>query len=247
MTDTCCLVCGNSQSKDSDASFHRFPSDLGRRAIWLRVFDSQESDIKPHHRVCSRHFPNGDARSDPIATLGKRFASPIKKGPRAKRAKGRQTKKQLSELYSSVSPTPSSSRSVTPSTFEQPSLTAPVGEQLVSDYQVHELPVATDGDTGPQAHQTEVLVKTALLARIEYLEAENAKLRKECSPTTSYFRIEQVKHDDSLVKFYTGFITYQIFLAFFHFLGPVVHKLNYWGSKEGACVRNRPRKLDAEN
>ena len=110
MTGTCCLVCGNSQSKDSDASFHRFPSDLGRRAIWLRVFDFQESDIKPHHRVCSRHFPN-------IATLGKRFASPIKKGPRAKRAKGRQTKKQLSELYSSVSPTPSSSRSVTPSTF----------------------------------------------------------------------------------------------------------------------------------
>ena len=82
MTGTCCLVCGNSQSKDSDASFHRFPSDLGRRAIWLRVFDFQESDIKPHHRVCSRHFPNGDARSDPIATLGKRFASPIKKGPR---------------------------------------------------------------------------------------------------------------------------------------------------------------------
>ena len=115
MTGTCCLVCGNSQSKDSDASFHRFPSDLGRRAIWLRVFDFQESDIKPHHRVCSRHFPN-------IATLGKRFVSPIKKGPRAKRAKGRQTKKQLSELYSSVSPTPSSSRSVTPSTFEQPSL-----------------------------------------------------------------------------------------------------------------------------
>ena len=98
MTGTCCLVCGNSQSKDSDASFHRFPSDLGRRAIWLRVFDFQESDIKPHHRVCSRHFPNGDARSDPIATLGKRFASPIKKGPRAKRAKGRQTKKQLREV-----------------------------------------------------------------------------------------------------------------------------------------------------
>ena len=60
MTGTWCLVCGNSQSKDSDASFHRFPSDLGRRAIWLRVFDFQESDIKPHHRVCPRHFPNGD-------------------------------------------------------------------------------------------------------------------------------------------------------------------------------------------
>ena len=92
-----------------------------------------------------------------------------------------------------------------------------------------------------------MLVHTALLARIEYLESENARLKKECSPTTTHFRIEQVKHDDCLVRFYTGFITYHIFLAFFNFLGPVVHKLNYWGSKEGSRVRNRRRKLDPEN
>ena len=101
------------------------------------MFDLQESDIKPHHRVCSRHFPNGDVKNDPTTTLGKRFASPIKKGPRAKRVKGREAKKQLSELYSTVSPTPSSSsRSVTPATLEQSALTVAVGEKLLSDYQV---------------------------------------------------------------------------------------------------------------
>jgi len=63
----------------------------------------------------------------------------------------------------------------------------------------------------------------------------------------AHFRIEQVKHDDRLVRFYTGFITYYIFLAFFNFLGPVVHKLNYWGSKEGSHVRIHQRKLDPEN
>ena len=47
---------------------------------------------------------------------------------KAKRVKGREAKKQLSDLFSTVSPTPSSSRSVTPSTFEPPSLTAVVGE-----------------------------------------------------------------------------------------------------------------------
>ena len=182
MTGKWCLVCGNSQSKDPNASFHRFPSDPGRRATWLRVFDLQEGDIKPHHRVCSRHFPNGDAKNDPTTTLRKRFASPIKKGPRAKRAKGRETKKQLSELYSTASPTPSSSRSVTPSMFELPALTVAVGEQLQSDYQVHELPGGADDASDssslpaglqPYSHpQTEVLVNTALLAHIEYLEAE---------------------------------------------------------------------------
>ena len=133
---------------------------------------------------------------------------------------------------------------MTPSTFEQPALTVAVGEQLQSDYQVHELPGgvddASDSSSLPAglqycSHtQTEVLVNTALLACIEYLE---------CSPTTTHFRIEQVKHDDCLFRFYTGFITYHIFLAFFNFLGPVViywvffagqifHALNFHGKQK---------------
>ena len=146
---------------------------------------------------------------------------------------------------------------MTPSTFEQPALTVAVGEQLQSDYQVHELPGgvddASDSSSLPAglqscSHpQTEVLANTTLLARIEYLESENTRLKKECLPTTTDFMIEQVKHDNRLVRFYTGFITYHIFLAFFNFLGPVVHKLNYWGSKEGSRVRNCRRKLDPEN
>ena len=64
--------------------------------------------------------------------------------------------------------------------MEQPSLTAAVKEQLHS--QVHELPVGAhelDSSSLPAGHpscshpQTEVLVSTALLAHIEYLEAEN--------------------------------------------------------------------------
>ena len=57
-------------------------------------------------------------------------------------------------------------------------------------------------------------------------------------------RIEQVKSDDRLVRFYTEFITYSVFLAFFKFLGPVVDELNYWGSKKRSRKRERPRKLD---
>ena len=75
MTVKSCLVCGNSQSKDPNTSFYQFPSDPGRRVIviWLWVFDLQEGGIKPHHRVCSRHFPfpNGDAKNDPRTSRGR--------------------------------------------------------------------------------------------------------------------------------------------------------------------------------
>ncbi|KAL5467348.1 hypothetical protein EMCRGX_G031561 [Ephydatia muelleri] len=233
MPGTWCRVCNNSKSGDPNASFHRFPTNLERRAIWLTVFNLQEKDIKPHHSVCSRHFLNGDVKNKPETNPGKRFPSPLKSGPRAKRAKNREANKQLIGLYSttgsltstSVSPTPSSSKSVTTSTIIQPPLSvADVGEQLVSDYQVHELPNNVDDASstlptnGLQSSslQTVPLVNAALLARIEYLEAQNTS-RNECPPT---FRIDQVKHDDRLVRFYTGFITYRIFLAFFNFLGP---------------------------
>ena len=109
-----------------------------------------------------------------------------------------------------------------------------VGEQLQSDYSVHELP----GSSSLQASSSEsssdrLLVDHALLACIEMLEAENSHLLKRRS--TLYFRIEDIQHDDKLVRFCTGFVSYALFLAFFEFLGAAVDNLiyRYWGSKEG--------------
>ena len=104
---------------------------------------------------------------------------------------------------------PSSSRSVTPSTTEQvkqPPLTVAVGEQLQSNYQVHELP--NDNSHTQPPDRTAVLVNTSLLARIEYLESENAHMREQSMPSVVHFRIAQIKHDDHLVRFYTGFTSY---------------------------------------
>ena len=58
-----------------------------------------------------------------------------------------------------------------------------------------------------------------------------------------HFGIDQIKHDDHLVAFYTGFSSYRIFLAFFIFLGPAVNKLHYCGAKESARTRQRAMKL----
>ena len=64
---------------------------------------------------------------------------------------------------------------------------------------------------------TGVLLNTALLTRIEFLEAENDRLKASLSKP-QYFRIEQVQHDDHLFRFYTGFTSFAICLSFWDLL-----------------------------
>ena len=84
------------------------------------------------------------------------------------------------------------------------------------------------------------------MARIEILESENAKIKEESSKKQN-FRIEDIQNNDKLVSFYTGFVSFMVFSAFFEFLGPVVYNLNYWGSKERITKTSRRRKLDPKN
>ena len=89
---------------------------------------------------------------------------------------------------------------------------------METNYQVHELPSeseamsdapsssAQSSDFPSQA--TEVLVNTALLDRIESLEAENRSLKAVSVKKMQPFRIEQIQGNDRLVRFYTGFVSY---------------------------------------
>ena len=206
-------------------SFHRIPKNLQKKAVWLQALDLNVDVLTLNSRVCSRHFPEGDPKKVPSLTLGKRFASPKKLGPRAKRARDRDEQRQLREhSMTPASEAACSSRSVTPA----PPPAAPTPP-------LHEL-----------SNSSEVLVNTALLSRIEVLEAENARLKTQ-QKISKHFRIEAIQHNDKLVRFYTGFVSFMVFLAFFDFLGPVVEHLNYWGSKEGVRQRRRARKLDPRN
>ena len=80
--------------------------------VWLQM--------KSHSRV-SRHFRGGDPNNGAEPTLGRRFASPIKKdAPRAKRAKLRHESRDNQKACSSRSVTS------TPSLLPSPSLTPTV-------------------------------------------------------------------------------------------------------------------------
>ena len=205
----------------------------------------------PHWRVCSRHFSDSDPSKLPTVTLGKRICFPMTKGPRAKRA---QKRRELSVLRAS-SPSPSSSsssRSVTPI----PTVCTSQGHEQAtsqSECSISLEPCCNStlvNESLLSQSQTQVTVNTALLAGIDFLESENASLKKdkiEIQSSQNFFNIEQLHNNDELVHFYTGFFTYSLFLSFYQFLGPAVNNLNYWGSKEGTRVRQRTRKVSPIN
>ena len=146
----------------------------------------------------------------------------------------------------SVSPTPSS---------EPLLLTTAIGEQFDSDHHVHKLSSdsydSSEPSTSFQSHDnTNVVVNRALLSQVEFLQSENQRLKKELQKTIEtlqHFRVENIKYNDKLVRFYTGFASFMVFSACFRFLGPVVNHLNYWGAKPDPRRRVRNRKLDPEN
>ena len=84
--------------------------------------------------------------------------------------------------------------------------TVVIGQQLETNYTVHELPTCDESTND----SCSVTLNTALLARVEMLEAENAKLKLQ-REERKYFQIEFLADDDYLVHFYTGFVSYKIF------------------------------------
>ena len=92
MPGNTCIVCANTR-KDTSVSFFRVPKEKTKSLRWLKALELKDGDT----RVCSRHFPGGDAQPhDPQLSLGKRFASPKKRWTgRAKRAQRREAARNL--------------------------------------------------------------------------------------------------------------------------------------------------------
>ena len=83
-------------------------------------------------------------------------------------------------------------------------LSTPIGEVLLSDFNVNELPSESSEETALDTSGISVIVHTALIARIEALEIENKALQHQVSSKSKPFRLSVILYSDSLVHFYTG-------------------------------------------
>ena len=157
----------------------RFPANKIKRQQWLESLNLTEADIGEHSRICSRHFLHGDSSNVPSLDIGKRFASPKKittdRGIRALKRATRSPSLSFTTSKSKRSATPSSSRAssltapTSESTTDDEPMSVSIGEPLLSDYSIHELPLQTeDKQCG-----------TALAARVELLEAETTYLKSQ--------------------------------------------------------------------
>ena len=116
------------------------PKEKAKRLRWLKALELKFGDIGCHHRVCSRHFPGGDAQShDPRLSLGKRFVS-LKKWwtGRAKRAQRQEAARNLA--FSEESP---SSSGCTPAKDYKTEVSTNDDEAVVEE---HSLLVAQVGE-----------------------------------------------------------------------------------------------------
>ena len=253
MTGKSCIVCKRTKKKGDSISMYRIPSCPTKRKEWIECLCLDEASLGDHHRVCSAHFPNGDQSQKPSLTLRRKFISPRKhdteRGKRALKRRNLFLKPSLQQRKQKRTTTPSGSdeqerRSCTP-------MSASVGEQLMSssEYSIHELPDPESDSSFTKScdpNDTKVLVNKALVSRIELLEAQNTRLQSELRcQRPRFFRIESIVDDDTLVKFYTGFATYALLLAFFEFLGPAVNNLTYWDTEKKE--KRRKMKLNPFN
>ena len=65
-----------------------------------------------------------------------------------------------------------------------------------------------------------------LLAHINALEAETRQLNATLASQRAIpWRTSCIANNDELIRFYTGFVSYEVLLAYYEFLGPSVHQL----------------------
>ena len=151
-----CYICKHTKAHDPGVHMHRFPGNPERKQQWLQALNLLEKDLPREVRICSRHFPDGDTLKLPSLSLGKRFASPIKR-PATIRLPLQPRKKQAKRSLSrSLSPSPSTQSLVTESgltTSGEPtaSISAPSTSEI----------------DGNRREDLQVVVNTALTTRID--------------------------------------------------------------------------------
>ena len=248
-----CVVpgCKNNSYKPEclGMSFYTLPLDNPDLiSEWLIKMHLHKDSVNEHSRICSVHFIDGKKRGkNDVPQLfpwnSRRRKSPKLRLPQPVAPKKRHVtlaeKREIvahDHCYTSFSHTCVQEVPVG-SQFLSTVSEACTGIKLYSDAAMNTIP--TQANLAEKEHCTTTTVTNA----------SSQTILKSCVPQ---FSIELIADDDKLVRFYTGFEDYDTLMMCYNFLGPSVHRLQYWkgsgrGQREMQETRGAPRLLSPEN
>ena len=224
MVQLCCVPgCSNCSDRETHLSFHRLP--LKRKLVlkkWIHRIGRRNLPLLETTRVCSEHFEN---------------------------SRGRLLRwDEVPSLKLPLLPT-----QVTESTSRRP-LVRHIDSldcKSSSYCNVEDETMASNADCNEVVY-CGIGVNTDLIMQdIESLELKelNENLKEtESKCQQQLFCVENIRDDDSKVKFYTGFTTFSALMICFNILGPSVDNLTYRSTgREVKSKKGQKRKLSPIN
>ena len=219
MPNICCICRSTVRVSHTKVKLHRFPKHPELRQKWLDDLNLRSADITRDSRVCSLHFIDGNIKTLPSISLGIKFCLPLDTStPRGKRATNRSLEASNSCKNVHLASTPMTSPTIDTHNLQMVSPCESVAgndEDLSSNVSTVFNHEHSGSEAATSTDQIQVAVNTALATQLEAVSSEKSSLQVELSNAkTTLFRIENVAHNDSLINLYTGFASYEVFMAF---------------------------------
>lgn len=227
--DHCCVPeCEGDARYDSSLSFHRIPKNNDLRKIWISKIRRDEGDlfkITNNTRVCSKHFSEEDFL--PTDNAGRRL---LKQGafphiftwkPNAKvrRKIIRHVERSSTETHDNVD--------VDMEENQQPEISSESSEIDVLREQLKALELELKSTKDEYSEFKTCAQLEIQKANLATKQARDEIEKQEVTLKIYKFGVERFTRDNSSIKFYTGFPTYEHLIAFYEFVKPSAENMTY--------------------
>jgi hypothetical protein len=235
---TCCVPgCFNNNKRSPELSFYNFPNgkskeSVERRKKWIRLISRVNFTPTISHRVCSEHFSGGKktyTNNLPTIVPSSQVTKPAKPYNPRPTVKAR-NRTFVSKKNNANGTTPQSRRR----------LFSKIKEDANSNLENID---PNDPETMPAAGKQTVEESSVLEEKIALLTKENKRLQAKNEQSNIQviqlkeeikheqnkmsFSVENFKHNDKLIRFYSGLQDYATFKALFDSLGKAVNHLTH--------------------
>ena len=253
MPTHCCVpLCTRKGYRDEETgekvSYFKFPTEERLKKLWIYAIRRDEGknfQVSKNTKVCSRHFKSDDLKKSlngvvslkngavPSVFAWKR-SSPCKRPPPTPRISSMATSvsqnlnENISELVESACSSESletlecSSNSHLSPEMEAQQTATKLDLQSKENLEIARLKKLL-ADT--------IEIKETLESEVLSLKANIALVKQKCEQLEKHvFSFDNIKTDDSLLTFYTGFPNVQTMMALYEYLDPGVNGMNikYW-------------------